>query len=146
MGAGFSGVALVERLAFQLPGGRLLDVHSSHGAHFGAQRRGPEDYPILSRSPAELAILNALYQNLHGSSQPAPIRSLCNPPLRVQQHVDAALLFCLRDIVRLPGGRGPRPRRKALNMYDVELDLLEQVERALELLLGLARVANDHVR
>ena len=84
MGAGFSSVALVERLAFQLPGRRLLDVHASHGAHVGAQRRGPEDDPILSRSPAELAILNALDQNLHGSSQPTPIRGLRNPPLRVQ--------------------------------------------------------------
>src|SRR5947199_6851651 len=134
-GAGFSAVALVDGLAFQLPGRGLLDVNQSHGARFGAERSGPKHDPVLAAAAAELAIRSALHQHLDRPTQPATIRVFRNPSLRVQQHVDAALLFCRQHVVRLPGGRSTRPRGKTLNVHDIELDLLEQLERALELLL-----------
>src|SRR6266568_8931292 len=53
--------------------------------------------------------------------------------------------FGRRHIIRLPGRRGARSWREALDVDHVELDLLEQGQRSLELLLRLTRIANDDI-
>ena len=136
---------LVERAAFQLPGRGLLDCHPSHTSDLSAQRGDADHHPVLPAPATEFAGLRALDQHLDRPAQPAAVRLLGNPTLRLQQDVDAPLLLLGIDIVRLARCRGTGPGRKALDVNDVELDLFEQLEGPHELLLGLTRVAHDHI-
>src|SRR6266513_4901204 len=121
-GTGFR-VRLIEDLASKLPGGGVLDAHSTDGADLRAQGRGPDHHPVLPGPPGRLPVLGALNQHLDGPAQPAPIRSFGDPPLGLEQHVDATFLLGRRHVIRLPGGGRARSWREALDVDHVELDL-----------------------
>ena len=56
-----------------------------------------------------------------------------------------ALLFCQWNVVIPTGGDCTRANRIGSDMNHIEADLFEQVERMLELLLGLSTKTHDHV-
>src|SRR5579864_1004571 len=143
-GLGFSGV-LVERLALQLPGCGLLDPNQADRSHLGAQRRGADHDAILAGAAAEFAVGRPLDQHLDGLAEPAPIGALGDAALGLEQDVDPTLLLRLRYVSGVARGGRARPGREALDMHDIELDLLEQLEGAPELVFGLTGIAEDHV-
>src|SRR6185436_16919946 len=61
------------------------------------------------------------------------------------QHVQAALLLGLRNVVGEPDRRGAGPRRVAEGEEPVETHLLDERERRVELAGGLAGIADDYV-
>ena len=84
-------------------------------------------------------------QDLGRPPDPRPVALVADAFLELEQRVEPAPLLRRGDVVGEPRGGRARPRREGGREDLVEADLAQQVERRLELGLGLAAEPDDDV-
>ena len=85
-------------------------------------------------------------QHFHGLILIAPVDACRDTLVLIVEQPPAAFLLFFRHVVfHLACGDGAGPRRIFCQVRHVELQLFQQINRALELIVGLARKADDHI-